>query len=267
MPELPEVETIRRDLLKVLKDEEIKAIWVYDVKALEGISQDEASHLWQGKRVTDIKRRGKYLLFELLEGSFVVHLRMTGKLLVVPLESEVRYQRVRFVFSDKALVFADVRRFGRIYALGLSALDRLGPEPLEEEFTAQYLESILQKSGRPIKTFLLDQNNVAGLGNIYVDEALFMAKIHPLRPAKSLRTGEVKELVDAIKIVLDRAISLRGTSFSDYRDGFDKKGSFQEHLSVYGRAGEPCIRCGRVLEKIRVGGRSTVFCYSCQKGD
>ncbi len=227
----------------------------------------------QGRSITSIERRGKYLLIMLDDdGAIEIHLRMTGQVRVLPTgDDPIRFERASIAFeSGHALRFADQRKFGRIVLLdqdGLKALDtKLGIEPLSRQFTGDWLSNATKNRKRPIKAFLLDQHLIAGVGNIYADEALFQARIHPLTPAGLLTPVECTALVRAVRQVLRAAIDHRGTSFSSYADHEGAKGENQLALQVYGkgRAQVPCPRCGGQLICIQAGGRSSHLCEHCQ---
>ncbi|MHB8126721.1 MAG: DNA-formamidopyrimidine glycosylase [Desulfitobacteriaceae bacterium] len=272
MPELPEVETIRRTLLERVSGliiTEVKVLWPAVVQNW----QDRAfAEVVTGRKIKSIERRGKYLLFTLDEGwSLVAHMRMTGRFNYYPLEQmPERHTHLVFLLSRGELHFSDVRKFGRIQIIPtdlrlLSAsLAKLGPEPLEADFTMDILSERLASKKTNLKAALLDQRVLAGLGNIYADEALFRAGLVPARMACSLSTEEIFKLHGAIQEVLNAGISSQGTSFRDYRDANGQKGNFQDYLQVYGRGNEPCLKCAKPLEKIRLAGRTTVFCSHCQ---
>lgn len=273
MPELPEVETIRRTLIQHVLNCEIQEVilrWPGAVLGYEGYSFEETV---KGRTIQSIERRGKYLLITLDGGwSLIAHMRMTGRLNYYQTHCEPeKHTHVIFKLSKGELHFTDTRKFGRIQLvktegrLQQTALKRLGPEPLEREFTPEELETRIISRKVALKVTLLDQTVVAGLGNIYVDESLFRARISPVRLANSLTKEELVKLYGAICTVLQEGIDAQGTSFRDYRDANGEKGAFQNALNVYGRGGEPCTVCGQTLTKIRLGGRTTVFCSHCQK--
>ena len=274
MPELPEVETVRRGLLPAVRGRTITRVEPIDFPGVLGdCSVAEASARLCGRVIIGIERRGKYLLFTLDDGAgFIVHLRMTGVLTIDDREAPPpRFHRLTIGLDDsRELRFADQRKFGRVApasAESLAVLDRkLGPEPLSTEFTADVLSERLRRRKAPIKALLLDQGIVAGLGNIYVDEALFLAGIHPAAPGAALSGEQVEALHAAIRAVLVAGIEHRGTSFSSFRDAYGDKGSNQERLAVYGRGrqGAPCVRCGTPLVSMVLAGRGTSFCPSCQ---
>ncbi len=211
------------------------------------------------REIRRVRRRGKYIVFSLDRGFLVFHLRMTGQLVLEG--SPADGARAVFVLDEGFLSFRDRRRLATAeYSRELRL--ELGPEPLED---LSWLPGALKASRRPIKLWLMDQRNIAGIGNIYAAEILFSAGIDPRRPANSLRSGEVRRLMEAIPAVLEAAIAHRGTTFSDYRDASGSPGGFQELLRVYQRAGEPCPRCGTPIQRVELGGRGTYFCPRCQK--
>lgn len=221
----------------------------------------------------NVSRRGKYLLLGLDKGdSLVLHLRMTGRLtatrLPVP-HTGRKHLRLVLAFDDEALAFHDVRRFGTATILPEAEASgywkRLGVEPLERTFNSRELEKLLDDRKRPVKSLLLDQSLIAGIGNIYADEALFAARIHPLRPAREVAGNEAARLAKAIKETLRRAIRLQGSSIDTYRDSRGRAGRFQDTFRVHRREDEPCPDCGGTVKKTRVGGRGTYFCPGCQK--
>ncbi|MCL5256249.1 MAG: bifunctional DNA-formamidopyrimidine glycosylase/DNA-(apurinic or apyrimidinic site) lyase [Chloroflexi bacterium] len=272
MPELPEVETIRRDLQQEISGDTLIGAEFFGSRS--AYSGDANAFIRQiaGSSIREIQRRGKYLLLALSNGEYiVVHLRMTGRL-IIRQSDEPNDRLVRLVLrlaSGRDLRLEDLRKFATVELLtvgGLAALfDRLGPEPLSSELTPERLGEILSHSRRGLKASLLDQSLLAGLGNIYVDEALFHARIHPDRPASGLSTAELKRLHQAIRHVLQAGIDTRGTTFSDYRDGLGRPGTHQYQLQVYRRTGEPCPTCGEPIIKTRVAGRGTHVCPRCQK--
>ena len=226
----------------------------------------------EGGRVIGLSRKGKFLLFHLSNGSTLVfHLRMTGKLVLVPSANPLSSRdRLRLDFSewDWALSFEDTRRFGSLDILdgldsGSGLLGELGPDALLIDLVD--FRTLLAGSRRPIKALLLDQRVIAGLGNIYVDESLHRAGIHPRTPAADLGPDQTKRLHGAMRRILRKAIACRGSSVSDYRDANNRPGSFQKHHLVYQRSGEPCTTCGAAIEHIRVGGRGTHVCPACQR--
>jgi formamidopyrimidine-DNA glycosylase len=230
----------------------------------------------RGRRIESVGRRGKYLIIELKGERFLVmHLRMTGNLLWIRSEDsseEAPYLRVRIVLEDASrLLFVDLRRFGTgIVIDGREGFDdylgsRLGPEPLEPSFTADVLGQAAKGRKAPVKAFLLDQSRVAGVGNIYADEALYRARIHPLKPAGRLRGEELRRLRDSIVDVLEEGIELFGASIDRYRDANGDEGQMQNRFRIHLREGEPCPRCGSTVRKMRAAGRGTYICPRCQR--
>jgi formamidopyrimidine-DNA glycosylase len=274
MPELPEVETVRRTLLPSLVGRRITGV---EIRAFPGVigqlDPETFAGLVNGRQLTDIRRRGKYLLIDLDdESGLIVHLRMTGNLTVLPADAEpVRFEHIALLLDEGlSLRFSDQRKFGRIEyrpADNKNPLQsKLGPEPLERGFTADYLAGKLKGRTASIKALVLDQRIVAGIGNIYADEALFRSRIHPLTPGGELSTAQIASLVRSIKAVLRSGIEHRGTTFSSYRDANGEAGGNQRQLRVYGRGrrGEPCLRCGRPLVTLVAGGRTSHVCPHCQ---
>ena len=265
MPELPEVETIRRQLDPVLAGRSVVAAASHpSAKFAEAV---EAT----GAQIERVRRRGKYLLFDLDDDrELIVHLGMTGVLSVPAEPPESAYIRAQWQLDDgNWLIFDDVRRFGRIrvvpagdYAT-IATLHALGPEPFDEAFTAQHLHAALNKGSRRIKTQLLSQRPVAGLGNIYADEALWLARVRPT--ARSITKPAAARLRDACVEVLASAINNGGTTLRDYRNAEGGAGNNQFYLRCYGRSGEPCERCGTALRSKQVDARTTTWCPSCQQ--
>ncbi|GEA16844.1 MAG: formamidopyrimidine-DNA glycosylase [Moorella sp. (in: firmicutes)] len=273
MPELPEVETIKRTLTPHLQGQTIAGVEVYHPGVIAVPDAATFIDLLTGKIITRLDRRGKYLLFYLTAGyCLVAHLRMTGRLILTAATGPV-LPHTHVVFhlaGGGALRWVDSRRFGRLY-LGkedevtvAAGLKKLGPEPLDPAFDVATLAAICAGRRRPVKQVLLDQHLLAGIGNIYADEMLFLAGLNPFRPAASLTENELVRLHRAMQAALDQGIANSGTSFRDYVDGHGQQGKNQDYLQVYGRAGQPCRRCGCTLERVKIGGRSTVFCPTCQ---
>lgn len=272
MPELPEVETIRRDLQELLPGKVIEEARLLFPGLVKYPSPEDFAAGCRGRAVREVGRRGKYLFLHLTgDVSLIVHLRMTGRLLYHPqgMPPE-KHTRGVFVFvGGDELHFHDVRKFGTMWLAGppysqVGGLTALGPEPLTGEFTAASLFAFLRKTKSPVKSFLLSQKAAAGVGNIYADEALHLAGIRPDRRADSLNMKEAEKLWQAIRQVLNQGIEARGTSRRDYLDAGGRAGSYQDCLKVYGRRGEPCSRCSCAIERIIITGRSTHFCPACQ---
>lgn len=273
MPELPEVETVRRTLEQLVIGKTIKDVEIYwpkIIKAPEPVEQFSDALI--GQTIHEIGRRGKFLIFQLDDYSLVSHLRMEGKYAVYP-ESEPRdkHTHVVFTFTDGyQLRYRDVRKFGTMHLfkkgeeVSKMPLLHLGPEPLSDEFTIADLSMKLAKTNRKIKSVLLDQTVVVGIGNIYVDESLFRAGIHPERMASSLTLDEITRIHGEVKLTLAEAVEKGGSTIRSYVNSQGQIGMFQLELFVYGRKGELCKRCGTPLEKLVVGGRGTHICPVCQ---
>jgi formamidopyrimidine-DNA glycosylase len=273
MPELPEVETVRRSLQPLVVSRRVAGVRLGAFAGvLDGIDGESFFDLVIGRLITDVRRRAKYLYLVLDDdAAVVIHLRMTGHLTVVARAlPPVRFERLALEFDDQHdLRFADQRKFGRVSLMHPGDLDRLdrrlGPEPLSPRFTAGGLAGALASRSGKLKSVLLDQELIAGLGNIYVDEALFRARLHPTRPANSLTAAEVGRLHRAIRAALREGLANRGTTFSTFQDASGEPGANQHALRVYGRGGRgQCERCGGEIERIVVGGRGTHLCPRCQ---
>jgi len=270
MPEMPEVEQVRKTLEPHIKGKVFKKVEIYLDHLIKYPSPKDFAKKLCGRKIVKVGRRGKYLIISTDAGDLVVHLRMTGALIAGQGQEVPPYAKVKFTFADGSLMwFTDIRAFGTLYFVDdgfiINGLATLGPEPLSNGLTAEYLQAKAQGSRKPIKTFILDQTKIAGLGNIYADEALAVAGISPLRLAGAVKKSEFPKLVEAINQVIAQGIKNHGTTFRDYKDGEGKKGSNQNYLLVYGRGGEPCKKCGKTLMKTKVGGRGTVYCGRCQK--
>ncbi len=270
MPELPEVETIRRHLAPNVEGRRLEAVEILDERWCRPLAPEELSAAVEGRRVERLGRRGKYLVWELSDEIFLLmHLRMTGTLLLDP-SPPPRHMRVRLDLGDHTLVFDDPRRFGTgVLASGPEALEgffaaRLGVEPLGEAFTAAHLHALARTSRAPIKAFLLDQKRVAGVGNIYADEALFRARVHPLRPANRLTRAQCSAIRDAVVASLMAGLEAKGATIDDFRDPYGVSGSFQDQFLIHLREHEPCSNCGNPVRKLRVAGRGTYVCPRCQ---
>jgi formamidopyrimidine-DNA glycosylase len=278
MPELPEVETIRRQLSPALEGRRLERIEVRDPRWCEPAPPEAVSDALDGRVIQRLWRRGKYLVMSFEDDvHLAMHLRMTGNLLLVPSAQDDPgrpHLRVRFELGGGGLdrlLFVDVRRFGTgDVLLGSDALaeyfaSRLGVEPLSPDFTAEALRALARGRKQPVKAFLLTQERVAGVGNIYADEALFRARIHPLRPVGTLRRPQVEALRDAVVETLEAGIDAKGASIDDYRQVDGAQGSFQDRFLVHTREGEPCPRCGATIRKLRAAGRGTYVCPRCQR--
>jgi formamidopyrimidine-DNA glycosylase len=272
MPELPEVETIRRQLEPELRGRRIESAEVLDERWTRPVPPAEVEHALAGRRIEQVERRGKYLLLRLEGGrSLAMHLRMTGNLLLDHGSATPRHLRaVIRLEGGGRLLFTDARRFGQAVILEGDDLDdyfaaRLGVEPLSEALTAEELCRLAAGRRGPLKSFLLNQSRIAGIGNIYADEALHRAALHPLSPAGSMKPEDCERLREGIVATLEAGLRSGGASVDDYLDARGERGSMQDEFLVYGREGEPCPRCGGEIRRIVVAGRSTYFCPSCQR--
>lgn len=271
MPELPEVETVVRDLSRLLPGATVERVEVVHADLLGGVGPEEFAAAVRGRTVRGVGRRAKNILIELGGVLLAVNLGMTGRLLVLrPDDPPPSHPGVRFGLDDgRRLVYHDVRRFGSVEALAPAAWAererRLGPEPLGPDFTVERLHQLTRGSRVAIKTWIMDQRRVVGVGNIYASEALWRARITPRRQAKNLSRAHVERLHAGIQSVLREAIEFRGTTFLDYRDASGERGGFVDRLAVYDRAGLPCRRCGTAIRRIVQGGRSTFYCPECQR--
>jgi formamidopyrimidine-DNA glycosylase len=271
MPELPEVETVARGLREPLVGRIIVGVTVRWPRTVAFPAAEDLEGRLGGRQVVSVGRRGKYVIVGLDDGYLLIHLKMSGRLEVAP-ASHVPDKHVHVLLDlddGCQLRFRDVRKFGRVYLVDdpVQVTSGLGPEPLADDFTLDDFRRLLARRSGRLKSLLLNQQFLAGLGNIYADEALFAARLHPLRKADSLTVDEQACLYAAIRTVLGRAISHRGTTLDDrgYTDVRGQAGSYQERIAVYGRKGEPCHRCHTPIERMVLGGRSTHFCPQCQK--
>lgn len=272
MPELPEVETVRRGLLKIAKGRKINAIDVYYGKTITN-DVEEFRQALIGQTIEDIDRRGKYLLFRFSNHlTMVSHLRMEGKYFNQPIGGPLdKHTHVVFQFTDGSeLCYHDTRKFGRMTLVKTGAemtvggLKTIGPEPTAKDFKLDFFKRELSKSRGKIKPFLLNQHHVAGLGNIYADEVLWMSKINPEQPANTLTDQQVVSLHDNIIKELAQAIKYKGTTVHSFTNAFGDAGAFQERLNAYGHGGDQCPRCGTEMVKAKVAQRGTTFCPHCQ---
>jgi formamidopyrimidine-DNA glycosylase len=287
MPELPEVETVARQLDPELRGRRISRLEVLDGRWCRPVPPDEFADEVSGRTIRGLGRRGKYLLLGLdREQTLVMHLRMTGNLVLAEGQSvldpsegrrlyeaersaSARHLRALFALDDgRELWFTDPRRFGEAFLVADAGLEqrfaKLGVEPFSEAFTSTALGEMAAGRTAPLKSFLLDQSGVAGVGNIYADEALFRARLHPLSPAGSMKAEHLEVLRDAVVAALEAGIENGGSSIDDYRDGRGEKGTMQDEFLVHTREGEPCPECETDIVRIVVGGRSTYYCPSCQ---
>lgn len=274
MPEMPEVETIRRILEQRLIGRRIGRVELLAPKFIRHPSAKEFIPRVTGSAIEGLERRGKYLIFRLSTGNrLAAHLKMAGRLLYTSAD-EPRHKHTHIIFhldNGSHLRYVDLRHFGGFYLIGPddcgipAGLATLGPEPLGSAFTSDYLRQALACRKTKIKLLLLDQRVLAGLGNIYADECLSIAGIHPARSAGDLTAEEIERLHKAIRLVLERSIEKGGTTFATYVDAEGKRGLFAEDLRVYRRTGQSCPNCGTPVERLRFGGRSSHFCPQCQK--
>jgi len=274
VPELPEVETVRRTLVPHLVGVTLAAVRVRERRLRVPVNVASLRQLAVGQTIAAVRRRGKYLIIDLRGGTLLlVHLGMSGRLtLESATQPLARHDHVVFSLSDgRELRYNDPRRFGLIVAMASRdeaqhpLLARLGVEPLSPEFSGALLFALTRHSRQPIKTFLLDAHRVVGVGNIYASEALAAARLHPARAAHSLSGRETERLAAAIRDVLERAIARGGTTLRDFVDGLGVAGDFANALAVYGRDGEPCVRCRRRIRSVVQAGRRSFFCPGCQR--
>lgn len=272
MPELPEVETVRRGLEKLILGKKISSIEVHYPKMIKTDLEEFQKEL-PGQVIQSMGRRGKYLLFHLTDRVLISHLRMEGKYFYyqdqVP---ERKHAHVLIRFEDGGtLVYEDVRKFGTMELLVPELLEsyfiskKLGPEPTEQDFDLLTFQKALKKSKKPIKTHLLDQTLVAGLGNIYVDEVLWRAMVHPVKSSQKVTKKEAKAIHEQTISVLEQAVNKGGSTIRSYTNAFGEDGTMQELHQVYDKARLACSRCGSIIEKIQLGGRGTHFCPRCQR--
>jgi formamidopyrimidine-DNA glycosylase len=274
MPELPEVETVRSRLAPVLIGRRLDRVEISDPRLTRPYDPVEVATRLEGERVSGVERRGKYLVVGFESGrSLLIHLRMTGSIRhTAPgaLAADPYRRAVVSLDDGSDVAYRDVRRFGTWLVLEADELEpylaaRIGGEPLARAFTAHRLAERLRNRRAPIKSALLDQRTFAGMGNIYADEALWRAGIHPLRPANTLGDDDVERLTRAVKTALRAGIARQGATLRDYSTPDGRRGRMQHALKVYGRGGEPCERCGTSIEKLRVAGRGTWYCPGCQQ--
>jgi formamidopyrimidine-DNA glycosylase len=275
VPELPETETIARDLNGAIRGRRIEKVSIRKADVLREVSARSMSKRLRHTTIMKSWRRAKLVVLDLDSGDrIVVQPRFTGALLIDDgslTSSELSYSTLQFDLDDgRALHYADVRRLGTVALMDADRFEeysgKLGIEPLDRAFTAEHLSGILRATSQPVKKVLMEQRKIAGIGNIYANEALWRARIDPSRPAASVSLEEADRLRSSIVGVLTEAIEARGTSFRDYRDARGKRGSFAEKLDAYGRAGLPCRRCGsKLISTHAVDGRATTLCIRCQR--
>ncbi|MDX2345791.1 MAG: bifunctional DNA-formamidopyrimidine glycosylase/DNA-(apurinic or apyrimidinic site) lyase [Legionella sp.] len=270
MPELPEVETSRRGISPHLLNKQVTSVLLRHHQLRWPIPSNLAEFI-EGKTLLSIDRRAKYLLFNFANGTLLIHLGMSGSLRICPINTPAqKHDHADIIFSECILRYTDPRRFGAILWLGLtpetsSLLNHLGPEPLSEEFNAEYLYKLSATRKVAVKQFIMDQHVVTGVGNIYATEALFEAGIHPKRSAGNISQKRYSLLVDIIKQILQKAIQQGGTTLKDFVGSDGKPGYFQQTLQVYGKAGENCPACKTPLKAIKLSARNSVFCPNCQR--
>lgn len=269
MPELPEVETIRAEIAPYILGRHIKNLEIYWPSVTRTQSSQDLILGTLGKQIIRVRRRGKYLILELnSQGIILLHLGMSGSLTLGAITgSAPKYARAAIILDDgTTILFCDPRKFGSMMFLDdTSALEaKLGPEPLESSFTPARLASILQRRRAPIKAVLVDQSLIAGIGNMYADEALFLARIHPLRRADSLTSSEISSLHQAIQRALRAGIDAKGATVSNYRRPDGSTGRAQEEFRVAHRKGKTCPRCGAIITRTMIRGRGSYFCPGCQ---
>lgn len=270
MPELPEVETTLRGIQPHIQHQCVKAIIIRQSKLRWPITHDLKQQL-QGREITHIERRGKYLLFKTDSGTLILHLGMSGSLRILLQPSPAnKHDHVDITFANNLILrYTDPRRFGAILWTATDPslhplITKLGIEPLEDKFSGLYLFQQAQKRTTPIKSLIMENKTVVGIGNIYATEALFLAKINPATPAKTLSEEQMARLAATIKAVLHQAIQSGGTTLKDFVNSDGKPGYFFLELKAYGRAGKPCTECNLPLQTMRLNQRATVFCTSCQ---
>jgi len=275
MPELPEVETVRARLEPVLVGRRLERVEIHDPRLTRPFDPARVAAELEGERIAAVDRRGKYLIVRFESGRvLLIHLRMTGNLLHGSgewLSADDPHRRAVVRLDDGSdVAYRDVRRFGTWLLVEPNELepylgDRVGREPLERSFTTKRLAEALVGRRTPVKAAILDQRRLAGVGNIYADEALWRARIHPQRPAGELGLDELKALHRGIRTALKAGIARQGATLRDYRTPDGGSGGMQHEFKVYGREGEPCDRCGTPIEKIRAAGRGTWYCPNCQR--
>ncbi|MBL4679858.1 MAG: bifunctional DNA-formamidopyrimidine glycosylase/DNA-(apurinic or apyrimidinic site) lyase [Pseudomonadales bacterium] len=270
MPELPEVETTRRGIMPHLVNSRVKNVLVRQAMLRWPVSP-ELGQVLTGQKIVSVDRRGKYLFLSTEAGRMMIHLGMSGSLRILDIGiAPEKHDHIDVMFdSNKLLRFRDPRRFGSVFWLPTGEshvlLERLGPEPLEKDFDTDYLFKQSRKRKLAIKQFLMTSQIVVGVGNIYANEALFMAGINPEKSAGKVSKKKYAELVQAVKFILAKAIEAGGTTLQDFVREDGSPGYFEQQLNVYGRGGEACVQCGKILKEIRLGQRTTVFCASCQR--
>ena len=270
MPELPEVETVKETLKKKLLNKRIKNIKVlYDGIIATNLNDFKKNII--GEKIVDIKRRGKFIVFELSNYYLVSHLRMEGKYFIKDINEEIsKHEHVIFYFDDFTLRYHDTRKFGKMYLVSKdklltdTPLNKLGLEPWDDKLTTNYLKN--KFNNKAIKTLLLDQSIIAGIGNIYADEILFLSRVNPNTKGKDLTDTDLSNIIKNTRRVLEQGIKNKGTTIHSF-SSLGVIGDNQSHLLVHMRSGEKCVNCGEIIKKIKVNGRGTYYCPKCQKGD
>lgn len=271
MPELPEVETTRRQIAPVIVGRTIMSVRIHKGAERLAITHPprELELTLTGRRINALGRHGKYLIAQLDDGrAWIVHFRMTGSLMVAPVDNPHRFERAQLSLDDGTILrFNDLRKFGTWHVVEnpSDAMPNTGPDALSDDFTVSWLREHLARRSGPLKSVLLDQKVVAGVGNIYADEACYLARIDPRVKAHKLGPRRVARLRDAIVQALQRSLVDGGTTFSNYMDGLGGEGLHKTRVHVFQRDGEPCDHCGAIIRKIRLRGRGTHFCPNCQK--
>jgi len=275
MPELPEVQTIVNDLQRKIVGSKIVDVWYNWARHIKYPSPEKFKRAIKNSKILKVERRAKNILIHLDKNRLLlIHLKMTGHLLLKRKNKTEKDKHIHLIFyldDGRTLLFSDIRKFGKVLfgekeqVFRKAGIDKLGPEPLASNFSLKKFQEIISGRKGKIKTVLMNQNIISGIGNIYSDEVLWLSKISPFRTVSKLSVQEVKNLYRAIQKVLKKAIKLRGSSISDYRDISNKPGTYSAKRLVYKREDEPCPRCGSKIKKARIGGRSTHFCPNCQK--
>lgn len=271
MPELPEVETVKETLKKQVVNKKITDVNIYYEKVIEYPTTSEFVKKIINQVIRDVKRRGKWLLFELDDYYLLSHLRMEGKYFLKPIGSSVeKHEHISFNLGDIELHYHDTRKFGRMHLVLKDDLEvsrpisELGLEPWDEDLSISYLKEKYKTKSLPIKTAILDQSIIVGIGNIYADEILFLSKLNPLTKARDLSDLDLQNIIDNTKIVLEKAIKAGGTTIRSYTSSEGVTGLFQNELYVHSKEGFSCLVCENPIVKIRVGGRGTYYCPECQ---
>lgn len=273
MPELPEVENVKNSLKKQILNKTIKKVEILYPNIIEYPTTNEFKKQIINQKINDIKRRGKWLMFELDNYYLLSHLRMEGKYLIRKTNDEIKkHEHIIFTFDDDTeLRYQDVRKFGKMHLIKKEEINtrkpisELGLEPWSKELTEEYLKSKYSTKKLPIKTVLLDQSIIVGIGNIYADEILFLSKINPLKKANELKNKELKNIIEFTKKILDQAIINGGTTIRTFTSSEGVHGRNQDNLLVHNREFEKCINCNTIIKKIKVNGRGTYYCEKCQK--